>query len=72
MGITTAFLLGMLGVLLLVGITAWGGRSEHKPNGSRQRGQVSPRVLISALSLSAAGLVGLVVHENCKRPAEAS
>ena len=64
MGITTAFLLGMLGVLLLVGITAWGGRSERKPNGSRQRGQVSPRVLISALSLSAAGLVGLVVHEN--------
>ena len=64
MEITTAFLLGIACVLLLVAAAAWGPRRSNCARMSSQHGQATPRILVAALSLSAAGLVGLVVREN--------
>jgi GH24 family phage-related lysozyme (muramidase) len=65
MGITNSFILGLLfGALApVLAAAVWpdGPRGHGK---SRMRGAISPRLLVAGLSLSAAGLVGLVVHEN--------
>ncbi|WP_293222283.1 lysozyme [Ottowia sp.] len=60
MGITDSILLGGLSALAFIAALTWSpqGRSQ------RQRGQGTLRVLVAALSLSAAGFVGLAVHEG--------
>ncbi|WP_293222277.1 lysozyme [Ottowia sp.] len=60
MGITDSILLGGLSALAFIAALTWSplGRSQ------RQRGQGTLRVLVAALSLSAAGLVGLAVREG--------
>jgi GH24 family phage-related lysozyme (muramidase) len=60
MGITSSFLLGGLTALACIAAMCW----APLPRRLRQRGQSTPRIIVAALSLSAAGLVGLVVHEG--------
>lgn len=63
MGITNSFILGLLFGALIAAFVGWraGPRSHGK---DRMRGGVSPRLLVAGLSLSAAGLLGLVVREH--------
>lgn len=67
MGIASSFIVGALTILCLAALLAW---LEDVPLSKlsrlrrRMRGVSTPRVLVAALSLSAAGFVGLAVHEN--------
>lgn len=63
MGITTSFILGICTVLLAA--CALGLGSGPRARSKRgMRGSVAPRQAVAVLSLSAAGLIGLVVHES--------
>ena len=63
MGITTAFLLGIFTVLLIACVTGWGtGPRARSKTGTH--GRITPRQAVAVLSLSAAGLIGLVAHEG--------
>lgn len=63
MGITTSFILGICTVLLVA--CALGLGSGPRARSKRgMRGSVAPRQAVAVLSLSAAGLIGLVVHES--------
>ncbi len=63
MGITSSFLLGILTILVIAAIAGWGTGPRARGK-RRMRGGVSPRMLVAGLSLSAAGLLGIVVREN--------
>lgn len=66
MGINTSQLFGpVLALLAALAFAAIIGLSfgPRTPR-NRQRGQSAPRILVAALSLSAAGLVGMAVHES--------
>lgn len=63
MGITTAFLLGIIMVLRLACVIGW----DYGPRARAKRsmlGGITPRQAVAVLSLSAAGLLGLVAHES--------
>jgi lysozyme len=63
MGITTSFILGICTVLLVA--CALGLGSGPRARSRRgMRGSIAPRQAVAVLSLSAAGLIGLVVHES--------
>lgn len=63
MGITTAFLLGIASVLLIAYVLA--RARGPRPRSKRSMwGGITPRQAVAVLSLSAAGLLGLVVHES--------
>ncbi len=62
MGITTSFLLGAISVPLAFAMVLWGGPRARSKRG--MRGGVSPRQIVAVMSLSAAGLIGMVVKEH--------
>ena len=67
MGITSSFIAGALVILCWAAFMAWledAPSSDFSRLFQRMRGVSTPRVLVSVLTLSAAGFVGLVVHES--------
>lgn len=65
MGIDQSIILGCITALVVIAIIEWHWRIlVHGARHQRQRGGVSPRLLVAGLSLSAAGFIGLVVHES--------
>lgn len=64
MGITTSFLAGMLCVLAFVAVIALYEARATMPRPHRMLGGITPRQAVAVLSLSAAGLLGLVVREG--------
>jgi len=63
MGITASFLLGIFTVLLVACVLGWG--TGPRARGKRgMLGGITPRQAVAVLSLSAAGLIGLVAHES--------
>ncbi len=63
MGITTSFLLGIFTVLLIACVVGWGSGPRARSKRS-MLGGITPRQTVAVLSLSAAGLIGLVAHES--------
>ena len=64
MGITFSYLLGALCALAVLWLWAAFQLFAGGGNMVRQRGGVSPRLLVAGLSLSAAGFVSLVMYEG--------
>ena len=67
MGITSSFITGALTIACWAALMAWledAPLSRFSRLRNRMRGVSTPRVLVSVLTLSAAGLVGLVVYEG--------
>ena len=63
MGITASFFLGIFTVMLIAVVLGWG--TGPRARGKRgMLGGITPRQADAELSLSATGLIGLVVHEN--------
>lgn len=63
MGITVSFLLGIFTVLLVACVLGLG--TGPRARGKRgMLGAITPRQAVAVLSLSAAGLIGLVAHES--------
>lgn len=63
MGITASFLFGCVCALVIIAIAEWPALPRAR-GPWRMRGGASPRLLVAGLSLSAAGFIGLVVHEG--------
>lgn len=63
MGITISFLLGIVTVPLIVAVAGWVTDSCVRPRRG-MLGAITPRQAVAVLSLSAAGFIGLVVHES--------